>query len=144
MDRPSSGVADKRIKFANPPINELVVALYHLPIADLKAQHIGMYWNRIRERYPQCQQQPIIVPRPSDTKPFQEVSGEIFPLPRFWFFRDSHPTLIQIQRNAFVLNWRRGAANEYPHYETVVQDFWQELEHYKTFVQEWGWTGLES
>ena len=49
MDRPSSGAADKRIKFANPPINELIVALYHLPIVELKAQHIGIYWNRIRE-----------------------------------------------------------------------------------------------
>jgi uncharacterized protein (TIGR04255 family) len=38
-----------------------------------------------------------------------------------------------------MLNWRRLPAlpdNEYPHYETVVKDFWQEFEDYKTFVQD--------
>lgn len=140
METPSSGAADKRIKFENPPVNELVIALFHLPIVEMKAQHIGIYWNRIRDRYPLCEQQPIIV-SPSDTQPFPEAPGEIFPLPRFWFYSDTRPTLVQVQRNAFIFNWRREVANEYPHYETVVKDFWQELEGYKAFIQELG--GLE-
>jgi uncharacterized protein (TIGR04255 family) len=143
VERLSSGAAANRIKFENPPINELIIALFHLPITEIKAQHIGIYWNRIRDRYPRCEQRPIIVSSPSDPKPFPEAPGEIFPLPRFWFFRDNHPTLIQIQRNAFLLNWRRGNENEYPHYETVVKDFWQELEGYRTFVQEWGGEGFD-
>jgi uncharacterized protein (TIGR04255 family) len=68
-----------------------------------------------------------------------EVPGEVFPLPRFWFLSTIHPTLIQVQRNAFMINWRRAPnapANEYPHYETVAKDFWKELEGYKTFVQD--------
>jgi len=143
MESSSSGAADQRIKFENPPINELVIALYHLPIVEMKSQHIGLYWNRIRDRYPRCEQQPIIIVDASDTQPLSEVPGEIFPLPRFWFFSDAHPTLIQIQRNAFIFNWRRLAKNEYPHYETVVSDFWRELEDYKTFVQELGGRGLD-
>ena len=142
MERPPSGAADKRIKFENPPINELVLALFHLPIVEMKAQHIGLYWNRIRDRYPLCEQQPPIV-NPSETQPFPDAPGEVFPLPRFWFFSDVHPTLIQIQRNAFIFNWRRGTTSEYPHYETVEKDFWQELGDYKTFVQELGGQGLD-
>jgi len=134
MESLSSDAAGKRIKFENPPINELVIALYHLPIVEMKSQHIGLYWNRVRDRYSQCEQKSIIIPNP--TEPLPEVPGEIFPLPRFWFFSDAHPTLIQIQRNAFIFNWRRLATNEYPHYETVITDFWRELEDYKTFVQE--------
>ena len=38
-----------------------------------------------------------------------------------------------------MLNWRRLPSfppSEYPHYETVIKDFWQELEDYKVFIQE--------
>ncbi len=137
MTRLSAG--DKRIKFANPPINEVAIALFHLPLGELKAQHIGLYWNRIRNRYPRCDQQTVII-SPQDQQPpeiFKDVPGEIFPLPRFWFFSDVHPTLIQIQRNAFLFNWRRGDGKvEYPHYETVADGFWKELDRYNTFLQD--------
>ncbi len=141
MEKSSPEAANERIKFENPPIQELGIALFHLPIMEMKSQHIGIYWVLIREKYPLCEQQTPIA-SVSDAQPqqltvFQEVPGEVFPLPRFWFSSKSHPTLIQVQRNAFILNWRREAATEdYPHYEKVVEDFWQELERYKTFVQE--------
>ena len=146
MERSSSETANKRIKFENPPINELVMALYHLPIMDMKAQHIGLYWNRIRDRYPSCEQRPMVAS--GEGSPYREAPNEVFPLPRFWFFRDQNdPTLIQIQRNAFLFNWRRrgdGGEANYPHYETVAQDFWQEFGDYHAFIQEWGWEGLDT
>ena len=78
----SSGAAEKRIKFENPPINELVIALYHLPIVEMKSQHIGIYWDRVREKYPLCQQQSIVVnPFDPQPQPLMEAPGEIFPLP---------------------------------------------------------------
>jgi uncharacterized protein (TIGR04255 family) len=129
----------QRTKFTNPPITELVIALFHLPLEELKAQHIGIYWDRIRNKYPLCEQRaPIQLP---DTPPtLSQAPGEVFPLPRFWFHNTTHPTLIQVQRNAFVLNWRLLPALpniEYPHYETVAEDFWQEFDNYQTFVQEY-------
>jgi uncharacterized protein (TIGR04255 family) len=138
MESPPLGAADERIKFENPPINELSIGLFHLPVSELKSQHIGIYWNSIRKRYPVCEQQAPIV-NPSDNASlglFQDSPGDLFPLPRFWFSGHHHSTLIQVQRNAFLLNWRRMAENEYPHYESVVHDFWQEFEAYKTFIQE--------
>jgi uncharacterized protein (TIGR04255 family) len=128
----------ERIKFDNPPINELVVSLFHMPIPELKAQHIGIYWNRIHEKYPHCDQHPVVVSLSDQQTVMEPSPGEIFPLPRFWFYGDNHPTLVQVQRNAFMVNWRRlpGApAGDYPHYEMVIRDFWQELENYKLFVQ---------
>jgi uncharacterized protein (TIGR04255 family) len=137
MKTESETLTGKRIKFENPPVNELVIALFHLPLTELKAQHIGSYWDTIRERYPLCDQQPVVTL--PDEQPFLEVPGELFPLPRFWFHNATHPTLIQVQRNAFMLNWRRSTAglpdSEYPHYEAVARDFWEELENYKAFVQ---------
>ncbi len=138
MTNALAGNTKERIKFENPPITELVVSLFHLPIPEFKAQHIGIYWDRIREKYPLCEQQGVVV-NPSDAQPLMEAPGEVFPLPRFWFFSDHHPTLIQVQRNAFMLNWRRlssSTPSEYPHYETVIKDFWREIEDYKAFIQE--------
>lgn len=138
MRMPSQGAAEARIKFENPPINELAIALYFLPLVELKAQHIGLYWDRIRAKYPFCEQQLPIVNSQGSQPPsaLLEVPGEIFPLPRFWFSSESHPTLIQIQRNAFLLNWRRGPAGDYPHYEYVSEEFWKEFEAYKRFIQD--------
>jgi len=143
MKKSSPGAAVKRTKFKNPPIHELSIALFHLPIVEMKAQHIGTYWDRIRRKYPLCEQQPpipIVSLSDAQAQPptfFQEVPGEVFPLPRFWFSNMLHPTLIQVQRNAFILNWRRvTGSEEYPHYETVMEQFWQELTGYRTFVKE--------
>src|SRR5712691_10528991 len=109
----SLGAAEKRIKFENPPINELVIALFHLPIVEMKAQHIGLYWNRIRDRYPLCEQQPIIV-NPSDTQPFSEAPGEIFPLLRFWFYSDTHRCLSRFNAMPLYLTGGRGGQTNIP------------------------------
>ncbi len=139
MTNALAGHTKKRIKFENPPITELVVSLFHMPMPEFKAQHIGIYWDRVRKKYPLCQQQSVVI-NPSDPQQLMQAPGEVFPLPRFWFSSDDHPTLVQVQRNAFMLNWRRlpgGLRSEYPHYETVIKDFWQELEGYKAFIQEY-------
>jgi uncharacterized protein (TIGR04255 family) len=129
--------AGKRIKFENPPINELAIALFYLPIQELRAQHVGVYWDRIRSRFPLCEQQPPIAgPGEKGSTIFQDLPGEVFPLPRFWFSSPDHPTLIQVQRNGFMLNWRRLESGEYPHYETVMDDFWKEFQIYKAFIEE--------
>src|ERR1700741_2913139 len=109
MAQPPDTTTGQRIKFEKPPINELVVSLFYLPIPELKAQYIGRYWERIREKYPRCDQQSVVVSPSEGPSPslFQEVPGEVLPLPRFWFMSDTHPMLVQIQRNAFMLNWRR-------------------------------------
>lgn len=138
MTQSASATSESRIKFKNPPINELVIAMYHLPVTEMRAQHIGIYWQRIRDRYPICEQQPPIA---SDTPAelamtLQNMAGEVYPLPRFWFSNADKPTLIQIQRNAFILNWRRGANNSYPHFEEVEKNFWKEFAEYVNFIQE--------
>ena len=47
-----------RITFQSPPINELVIGIRFPPVLELKAQHIGIYWQSIRDRFPECVQQP--------------------------------------------------------------------------------------
>lgn len=121
----------QRVKFKNPPINELVIGLYHLPIIELKAQHVGIYWRMIKDRFPSCEQQP-----PLGVEFTTQVQGEIFPLPRFWFYRDHTSRLVQLQRDAFFYNWRRGSENAYPHYESVYKEFWSEFAIYQQFLED--------
>ena len=136
---PAKGEKKTRVKFIDPPVNELVISLYHTPILELKSQHIGLYWNRIRSRFPFCDQQPVVAVTPQDMQSLMDVPGELMPLPRFWFHSDQHPTLLQVQRNAFMLNWRRvsgASGSDYPHYDGLAKDFWQEFEGYTAFLEE--------
>jgi uncharacterized protein (TIGR04255 family) len=126
------------VKFDAPPINEVVMAIFHEPIHEMRVQHIGVYWQLIRKKFPLCQQQsPILSPNdPQSSALLAVMPDEIFPLPRFWFSGKDDPNLIQIQRDAFILNWRRGTNTAYPHYEQVEQDFWEHFDTYRRFVEE--------
>ncbi len=127
-----------RLKFKNPPINELVVGMFHVPIVDLKAQHIGLYWDKVRDRFPSCEQQNVIVgPNDNVAVLLQDQPGEVFPLPRFWLAKPNSPILVQIQRNAFLVNWRKVQEALYPHFEQVFKAFLEELGNYKAFLMKY-------
>jgi hypothetical protein len=138
MTEPADNERKERIHFESPPVNEIVIGLYHVPIAELRSQHIGIYWNTIRDRYPLCEQQlpfsQAVEGAPEQLDQFGLLGGEVYPLPRFWFSSEAHSTLIQVQRNAFWLNWRRSEI-VYPHYESVEKAFWSAFEGYKRFVE---------
>ena len=126
--------------FAAPPINELVLGIYYPAIIELKAQHIGVYWKTISDRYPNCEQQSVVGIQAEGQSLIvpQQVPDELFPLPRFWFSSKEN-TLIQVQRNGFLVNWRRDSKDdEYPRYDHMEKLFWRELENYKDFVQSIG------
>jgi uncharacterized protein (TIGR04255 family) len=86
------------------------------PILAMRAEHIGLFWAQIADVFPEV----------SQTIPLGnidvQVEGEIFPLPRFWFIAEDNVYLLQVQRNAFILNWRK-QESEYPHYEQVKSTF---------------------
>ena len=101
-----------KTRFENPPINELVIATYfNPPLFTLRSEHVGLFWSRIRDEFAAVEQQAPV----GGAEAFEQLSGEFFPMPRFWFVADDKINLIQLQKNAFMLNWRRRDA-EYPHF----------------------------
>jgi uncharacterized protein (TIGR04255 family) len=44
-------------------------------------------------------------------------------MPRYWLIAADDVHLLQVQRNAFIVNWRKRNDSEYPHFETVKQVF---------------------
>lgn len=104
-------------KLTNPPINELIIGVYfNPPLLDLYTYHIGIFWERIRERYPRVEQREPI------GSVYIDVANEMFPMPRFWFTSADQSHLVQVQRNAFLLNWRK-RDTEYPSFDPVKAEF---------------------
>jgi uncharacterized protein (TIGR04255 family) len=113
-----------KLVFEKPPINEVSIGMQFAPLPNLRSEHIGLFWNRLRTAFPNSQQNiPLGV--------LAQVPSEIFPMPRFWFIAKDDATLIQVHRNAFLFNWRL-RAEEYPRFERVFEAFRQ---HRSTFIQ---------
>lgn len=119
-----------RVKFRKPPLDELVIGSYFPPIEQLQAQHIGLFWATIIDAMPTCQQQPPLV------EIFQN-EADVFPLPRFWFVSPDDSIVVQLQRNAFITNWRkRGGDAVYPHFENVKEFYDMKFAQFANFVRE--------
>ena len=109
-------MALQSIVFENPPINEVVISAYfNSPLSDLRSEHIGLFWEKIRNEYPVVRQQPPVGIIGSEVS-----ANEPFPMPRYWFIADDETNLIQIQKNAFIFNWRR-RDEEYPRFHRNIK-----------------------
>lgn len=107
------------IAFKTPPIDEVVVSSYfNPPLDNFRSEHVGLFWEKIKDDFPTVRQQ-LPVNMAQDI-----VAEEFFPMPRYWFIADDEISLIQIQKNAFMFNWRRRRGNEYPrYYENIKPAF---------------------
>jgi uncharacterized protein (TIGR04255 family) len=116
--------------YRNPPITEMFCGLVFEPIATLKIPHYGLFWNEFRTDYPYCQHAaPIGFSPPND-----ESFG--LPLPRIWFLSKSENTLIQLQTDRIIFNWRRlKPEDKYPKYCSVVSEFRSKLELFTKFIE---------
>lgn len=109
------------VHFDNPPINEVVIATYFdPPLTALRSEHIGLFWQEIRDAFPSVQQRPPTappIPPPTDTE-----DVEFFPMPRYWFIAVDDINLIQVQKDAIMLNWRHRGVG-YPGYSRIKPVF---------------------
>jgi uncharacterized protein (TIGR04255 family) len=127
-----------RLKFKHPPINELIVGVYFgSEIAPLHAEHVGVFWSSIRKEFPKIQQQPILSVPPTAAVAaglFElSFSTELFPMPRYWLEARDDSYLMQIQRDAFIFNWRK-RGTDYPHFDAVKATFDQNYLRYCEFL----------
>jgi uncharacterized protein (TIGR04255 family) len=128
-----------RIKFRNPPINELVIGVYFdRGISSFRSEHVGLFWSTIRKGFPVVRQRPNVTPPlfgPAGSFMI-ELAGEseVYPMPRFWLESEDGVTLMQIQKNAFLFNWRKREA-QYPHYENVKTAFDENFSRFSRFIE---------
>lgn len=104
-----------KLIFENPPINEVIVSTYfNPPLSGLRNEHIGLFWSEIQDEFNEVNQRTPIHPERNI------IPEEPFPMPRYWFISDDEIYLIQIQRSAFIFNWRR-RDKEYPHFHSSIK-----------------------
>lgn len=103
------------IAFRNPPINEVVVSTYfNPPLTDLRSEHIGLFWEKIKQDFPVVSQHPPV------GMSIDVFGGEPFPMPRYWFLANDEINIIQIQKNAFMFNWSR-KDEKYPRFHKNIK-----------------------
>lgn len=129
--------------FRKPPLVEVALSLQFEPLDRLTTAHIGLLWQRFRSTLPRVEEHPPLdpvlevdgPPRP----PRVEVSFGAPPMPRVWFANKARTTLIQVQRDRFIHNWRKATAtSEYPRYKRLRSEFREELNVLAFFLRDEG------
>lgn len=132
----------RRVDFRNPPVIETILGVQFVPLRGLTLPHIGLYWTEIRHRYPGHEVKPPLSPvvedfsfPPAPAKLGVEISEE--PDARFWFIDETSTQLIQIQRDRFIRNWRKGEPphDPYPRYDDLKPLFEQDWSNFVSFLE---------
>ena len=110
--------------YNSPPISEVVCGISFEPLVEQKIPHYGLFWNTIREDFPNCEHAPPLI----DTDKESQLTNEI-PLPRVWLINKSNNLLIQLQNNRFIYNWRRLKSDDnYPRFKERSEEHTSELQ----------------
>lgn len=132
------------VKFDKPPLVEVACGVtFSLP-QSLKTAHIGTYWAKIKDAFPIVRDAPPLaapteLPGPAATASvnldFQVT--DIPPLRRAWFLSADEGSLIQLQGDRFLFNWRRSRGNgpeSYPSYQRVIAEFYARWNDFTAFL----------
>jgi uncharacterized protein (TIGR04255 family) len=131
--------------FGRPPVVEVALGIEHQPLPGFRAAHLGLYWQRIQDRFPLVEDHPPLPPnRERFETPtagpmiqFEIVSEQ--PPPRGWFMSEDKTQLIQLQHDRFLHNWRKvDEWDEYPRYHHLRSTFAQEYTAYLDFLKRHG------
>ena len=114
-------------KFDDPPVIETVLGVEFSGLDNWGVPHFGLLWNHMRDRFPKWD---VKAPLDSRIEEFDRsvqrpgASVQILTEPemRCWFVDEDDRTLIQIQKDRFIYNWRKTEkGDKYPHYEDSVR-----------------------
>ena len=117
------------LTFDNPPIDEVVVAAYFAPpVLEFQSQHVGLFWERIKDRFPVVHQQDPVVHQlgPLGMAGVMSVDEPV-PMPRYCFLSADEVNVVQVQKDAFLFNWRRRDDKLYPGFRDVIKPTFDRL-----------------
>ena len=122
---------------------EVACSVQFEPIEGLHAGRLGLLWEEYRDRYPRVEEQP---PLSAIREQFAEAPPRFgftmqgtFPMPRVWFLTEDGQRLVQVQRDYFIVNWRRldtGAV--YPRYPVLRETLIEEIGLFQQFLEKEG------
>lgn len=125
--------------YRTPPIAEVACGIFFDPLVGFSTAHVGLIWNEFSKDFPNVEERPpLLVPAQQDHEIHQpgttlEISN-VPQWPRVWFISAAGERLIQIQRGAMFLNWRKiKERTEYPRFDAINSEFfehWARLEEF--------------
>ena len=120
------------VVFANPPISEVVIATYfNPPLVEFQSQHVGLFWGHIKDDFPVAQQQLPLGAGGNVLGP-----EEPFPMPRYWFISEDDVYVVQVEKDALILNWRRRDNRQYPGFNGEVKFAFDRIyEKFEAFIR---------
>jgi uncharacterized protein (TIGR04255 family) len=129
--------------FANPPVVETVLSVQFERLPALRSVHLGLFWERIRDRFPNTEDRPALAPvverpveRVSQALQLRFEAQETLSLQRLWLLNSAGTEMIQLQNDRFIKNWRQSAENhQYPRYSPVIKPaFARDFGEFLTFL----------
>ena len=135
-----TGTALDHPAFDHPPVVETVMGCSFPPIEGWGIPHFGLYWAEIRDRFPKSLDQPALPASNDDASnsipSIRFQVNQLSSAARCWFHNTEETKLIQIQRDQFHFNCKRGLTNEpYPHYKLIRPDFEREWTVFIEFLE---------
>lgn len=130
------------VKYDNPPVVELVFGTLFETPQPIKSAHVGRYWEKVLDEFPTLEDaaplDPVVEGRAGDTSVSIELSG-LLPLRRTWLISEDGRSLIQIQGDRFLFNWKRNSFEvKYPSYDNVIEKFEARLGNFVDFLDSVG------
>lgn len=119
----------KKLDFARPPVDEVVLSVLFQSLDSLLAPHLGQIWKEyMKDGFVQIEEQPPVSPI------VEEFPGRIHvpqlqllrapDLARIWFTHEDRSEILQVQRDRFTFNWRKTETNQrYPGFSSIYNKF---------------------
>lgn len=126
--------------FDRPPLVEVAIGLQFEAVPQMRQGHVGLFWAQIRDEYPNTRDLP---PLPSGREDL-EGDGPVFTfqvsdvpdLHRAWFLSEDETTLVQVQSDRLVHNWREVRGEPYPRFETIYATFAERLRQFESVLRD--------
>ena len=120
---------EKKLDFAKPPVEEVILSVLFQPLNGLLAPHLGEIWQEFKpDGFVHIVEQPPI-PHAVETfpNPIQQAElriGNAPDLARIWFIHEDESRILQVQRDRFTFNWRKTEFDpKYPGFSSIFERF---------------------
>lgn len=125
-----------------PPVNEVVIGVQFARTA-ITGAHVGLFWEGLRDEYPNAVEQPPLDPQIESFEPqrfvFPGVGIAAWPGSRHWLISEDQVHLVQVQADRLLYNWRRGPNNSaYPRFEVLYENFKKAADNWSNYLTKIG------
>jgi uncharacterized protein (TIGR04255 family) len=130
--------------FADPPVVEVALSVQIEPLAQLSTQDLAVYWLEVLGKDNYKWREAVAIPSAFEwfgipqQPPSIEFSVQHLETPpphRALFLNPDETHLLQLQRDRFVRNWRKGR-EPYPRYEFIRTSFREQFERLCKFIED--------